>query len=240
MKRILLIIALFAAKASFGQKAFDSSFGKPIVWYTVDNPWAMFMGADGPIFTLYESGKLLFWKNKEYQYVLLSKDEKDDLINELNLNDTFFLNQKRVEASFATDQPFYVLMTNLDTLKSFSVYGHMRGDRKNIPKQLTKVYSFITTYENDNAQPWLPEKVEVILSDYSYFPEPSLKWPNSWPDLKSPETVIRQSGVTSIYLAKKYFEDLKRLLSKRKQKQAIEISGKKFYAEYRLPVPNLY
>jgi hypothetical protein len=75
----------------------------------------------------------------------------------------------------------------------------------------------------------LPDKIELMLSDYSYSPEPPIQWPKGWPDLVDPETVARQGGVTSIYLDKKYFSRLVSLLRKRKEKQAIEINGKKFY-----------
>ena len=241
MKSVLASLVIFSAQISLGQKVIDSSFGKPLLLYTVYDPWAMFTGADGPLLTVYESGKVIFWKNKEYKIVQLTKEEKDELIDEMNLSDTFFLRSKGVQATLTTDQPSYVLETNFDTLKYFSVYGAMNGreSRKNIPKQLSAVYDFVLDFDNDNAISWIPEEIEVILSDYSHSPEVPLKWPVSWPDLNSSKTVTRQGGVTSIYLDKKYLDDLKRLLRKRKEKQAIEISGHKFYAEYRFPLPNL-
>jgi hypothetical protein len=241
MNRLLLFFALFLGQISSAQKMRDSSFGRPVLIYTVYDPWAVFMGADGPILSVYESGKVIFWKNREYRIAQLTKEEKDELLNELNLSDTFFLKSKDIQATFSTDQPTYVLETNFDTLKYFSVYGRMneKESRKNIPKQLSKIYEAILAFDNDDAITWIPEKIEVMLSDYAHSPETPLKWPGNWPDLNSPETVIRQTGVTSIYLDKKYFGDLKKLLRKRKEKQAIEINGRKFYAEYRFPLPNL-
>ena len=159
----------------------------------------------------------------------------------MHLTDTFFLKSKGIQATLSTDQPTYVLETNFDTLKYFSVYGRIdeKGSRKNIPKQLSEIHDFVLGFDNDNAVSWIPDKIEIMLSDYSHSPETPLKWPNNWPDLNSPRAVTRQGGVTSIYLDKKYFADLKKLLKKRKEKQAIEISGRKFYAEYRFPLPNL-
>ena len=242
MKRLLFFLLLFAGQRSFGQKITDSTFGRPILLYTVYDPWAMFMGADGPLLTVYESGKVIFWKDREYKIVQLSGDEKDDLINEMNLSDTFFLKSKGIQATLSTDQPTYVLEINFDTLKYFSVYGRMtdKESKKSIPKQLSKIYNFVLDFDNDHAVSWVPDKIEVMLSDYSHSPETPLRWPANWPDLNSSETVTRQGGVTSIYLDKKYFDDLKKLLKKRKEKQAIEISGRKFYAEYRFPLPNLH
>jgi hypothetical protein len=78
-----------------------------------------------------------------------------------------------------------------------------------------------------------------MLSDYSHSPEAALKWPSNWPDLNNPKSVTRQGGVTSIYLDKKYLNDLEKLLKERKEKQAIEINGRKFFAGYRFLFPNL-
>jgi len=241
MKRLLFLLSLFIGQLSSAQKVTDSSFGKPILLYTVFDPWAMFMGAEGPLLTVYESGKVIFWKGGEYKIVQLDKEGIDELMAEMNLSDTFFVKSKGIQATLSTDQPSYVLETNFDSLKYFSVYGRMNDKyaRKNIPQQLSKIYDYILEFDNDNAISWIPDKIEVILSDYSHSPESPLKWPSTWPDLSSTETVTRQGGVISIYLDKKYFSELQKLLKKRKEKQAIEISGRKFYAQYRFPLPNM-
>jgi hypothetical protein len=89
MKRLLIFILLFFGYKSFGQNS-DTSFGKPIFWYHVSDPWAMFMGAECPPFILYDNGKILFWKNGEYNLTQIDEDEKTQLISELNLTDTIF------------------------------------------------------------------------------------------------------------------------------------------------------
>jgi hypothetical protein len=241
MTRLLFSLSFFIGQISFAQKVIDSSFGRPILLYTVYDPWAMFLGADGPILAVYETGKVIFWKDREYRIVQLNKDEKDELINEMNLTDTFFSKSKGIQATLSTDQPTYVLETNFDTLKYFSVYGRMKekGMRKSIPKQLSKIYDFVLGFDNDNSISWIPDKIEIMLSDYSHSPETPLKWPSNWPDLNNPETVTRHGGVTSIYLDKKYLNDFKKLLKERKEKQAFEINGRKFFAGYRFPMPNM-
>jgi len=241
MKRLLFLLSLFIGQLSPAQKVTDSTFGKPILLYTVFDPWAMFMGAEGPLLTVYESGKVIFWKDREYKIAQLDKMEIDGLMTEMNLSDTFFLKPKSIQATLSTDQPSYILNTNFDTLKYFSLYGSMNDKyaRKYIPEQLSKIYDYVIEFDNDNANSWIPDKIEIMLSDYSHSPESPLRWPSAWPNLGSSETVTRQGGVTSIYLDKKYFRELKKLLKKRKEKQAIEISGRKFYAQYRFPLPNL-
>jgi len=242
MTRLLFFALLLVGQFLFAQKTVDNDFGKPVLWYTVYDPWAMFMGADGPIFILYQNGKVIYWRDKAYHFAEIPKFDVNEIISELNLNDTFFIKSKSIQATYSTDQPSYVLKTNLDTVKYFSVYGSINSkeDRKNIPRQLRDVYDFVTKFEDDKATNWLPDKIEIMLSDYSNSPDIPIQWPKDWPDLNSPETVTRQDGATSIYLDKKYFDRLVTLLKKRKEKQAIEINGKKFYAEYRFPIPNLY
>jgi hypothetical protein len=54
MTRLFFFILLFVGQISFGQKS-DTTFGKPIFWYHVSDPWSMFMGTEGPLFILYNS-----------------------------------------------------------------------------------------------------------------------------------------------------------------------------------------
>ena len=95
-------------------------------------------------------------------------------------------------------------------------------------------------FESDRYYQWTPDKVEVMLSDYSNSPDTPIKWPSNWPDLNSSDTRKQGNYVTSIFLDKKYFGQLKKLMKKRGEKQAFEINGKKFFIGYRFPIPGLY
>ena len=156
MTRLLLFLSLLIGQTSFGQKISDSTFGKPILWYTIYDPWAMFIGSDGPIMTLYESSKVIYWKDKSYHLSELQKSDVDEIISQLNLNDTFFIKSKSIQSTYSTDQPSYVLQLNLDTVKYFSVYGSMNSKegRKTIPKQLINVYEFVTIFRPLNWNFW--------------------------------------------------------------------------------------
>ena len=238
MQRFLSLLLILIVNFSYSQNKYDSTIGKPILWYTVYDPWAMFIGADGPLLTIYEKGKIIYWKDKNYFFTELSKNEIQVIISEFKLNDTFFTNSKSIQATYATDQPSYVLNTNFDTVKYFSVYGSMTGteDRKSIPKQLRNAYNIVMQFELEEAKIWLPDKIEIMLSDYSYSPEIPIQWPNNWPIPTSPAV---GSAMSTVYLDNKYYNQLIALLRKRKEKQAIEIGGKKYYVGYRLPMPNL-
>ena len=78
-----------------------------------------------------------------------------------------------------------------------------------------------------------------MLTDYSHSSEKPKEWPKEWSNLESITTVKRNESLYSIYLKKEHFEDFIKLISDLKEKQAIEINGKKLSVSYRLPFPNL-
>jgi len=237
--RFLLFGALILAYCRSGQ-AQSARYGKPVIWYTVYDPWAMFIEADGPVFAVYESGQVIYWKNQKYSTVRLDKSELAEMFTQLSLSDTFFLRSQHISVSGATDEPSYVLRINLDTLKSFSVYGNLRdmGALSRVPAVLKTVYEFVTNFDDDRAVNWLPKKIEVLLSDYDYSPEKPIPWPANWPNLKSPETRTWEGGAT-LYLDQRHLNQLKSLIKARTEKQAFLINERKFYAGYRLPLPGI-
>ena len=247
MTRLLLAL-LFIGQTSFGQ-TLDTSFGKPIFWYRVSDPWAMLMGAEGLPFILYDNGKVLFWKGG-YNVIQLDESEKLALIDELNLRDTLFQKTRFYSATnpdprgqiMATDNPSYSAFVELDTLVRVSVYGYIssRDYRKRFPSQILKIHDFVLNFGADKSMKWIPGKIEVMLSDYSHSPDTPIPWPANWPDLNSPDTRKQEGYVTSIFLDRKYLNQLTKLMKKRREKQAFEINGRKYLIGYRFPIPGLY
>ena len=248
MNRLFVFILLFIGHSSLGQT--DTTFGSPIFWYRVSDPWAMFMGSEGPPFILYDNGKILFWKRDSYFMTQLDKDERTELINELNLFDTLFQKSRFYNATnpepngeiMATDNPSYSVFVKLDTLVRVSVYGYISSKeyRKRFPSQILKIHDFVLHFDADKYIKWIPEKIEIMLSDYSNSPDTPIQWPTTWPDLNSSDTRKVEGYPTSIFLDKKYFFQLKKLIKKRREKQAFEINGKKYFIGYRFPIPGLY
>lgn len=234
---IAILLIIIGGRAS----AQSSGFGKPLLWYTEYDPWAMFIGADGPTFTVYQSGQVIYWKERKYHLVVLSSSDLQDLLAKFQMTDTFFLRSKRFSASESTDQPTCVLLTNLDTLKRFSIYGNMEdaGTRARVPRQLDVIYELVHSFEDDQAVDWIPDKIEIMLSAYDNALGKPIPWPANWPDLNSARSRRWQNGGGTIFLDRRYFPALRRLLASRKEKQAILINGKKFYAEYRFPLPGV-
>lgn len=246
MIRLLLPALLFWGHTSFGQKS-DTSLGKPLFWYCVNNPWAMFVGASDVQFVLYNTGNILFQENGSYQRLQLSHQETKDVIAELNLHDKFFRNTKLIDVTnddtsqmkiIITDQPSYTAYIDLDTVVRVSVYGSIRNNefRKRFPRPMLNIHNFILDFNDTEATDWIPDKIEVLLSDYSHSPDTPIPWPNGWPD----DTKFITGYPTSIFLDKKYFSQLTRLIKNRKEKQAFEINGKKYFVGYRFPIPGLY
>jgi hypothetical protein len=123
-----------------------------------------------------------------------------------------------------------------------SVYGNIssKNYRKRFPSQILKIHDFVLNFDTDEYIKWIPENIEVMLSDYSHSPDTPIQWPANWPDLKSADTRKQNGKVSSIFLDKKYFSQLKKLIRNRREKQAFEINGKKFFISYRFPIPGLY
>ena len=48
----------------------------------------MLMGTEGPLLTIYESGKVIFRNDREFKIIEFDKEERNDLISEMNLSDT--------------------------------------------------------------------------------------------------------------------------------------------------------
>jgi len=244
MKQIILfhLLTLFTFVA-WGQQ-YDSTYGKPLIILVEADPWAMVIGSDVPSFALYENGQIIYHKIegkrlKTYE-VTLTKSELQKVITSLAINDSIYQLPVYIEASGWTDQPSTTLMLDLDSTKIINVYGRLEQNeeaRLKTPKSFLTVYDNIKKYNSDSAKEWLPNKIEVLFWDYSYAPY-KRPWLKGLPDLNSPATVKRSNGMYSVYIDQKDFAEFKKYYSARREKQAVEINGKKMAISYRLPFPN--
>lgn len=245
-KYIFGLLLLFIANHSFGQE-WNEEYGQPIVVLVETNPWLMVIGSDVPTFALYENGQIIYKKvvKKKWKYFEVSNDREttQKIIKSFGITDSLMDQPDYIKASSWTDQPNNILLLNLDTLRQISVYGSLAEKqseaRKNTPKDFLTVYDNIKQFESNGAKDWIPDNIEIMLTDYSHSPEEPKEWPADWPNLESESTVKRNEFLYSLYLSKQNFDDFKKLISELKEKQAVEINGKKFSVSYRLPFPNL-
>lgn len=236
----LLVLVFFTILAGQEKK---EQFGKPVIVLIEYDPWAMAIGADTPTFALYEDGTVIYkdLQNGTNLSIKLSLVEKEDLLSQLNIGEEIFNLPENINTSDWTDQPTISLTIFGVKEKTISVYGALRDDddaRDNTPESFIELYDKIVNYKNENAKEWLPEKIEVMVWDYSHSRGKSLKWPGDWPDLDDANTVDR-GGMFSIYLDNKYYNDLLSLLRRLKDRQSVEINGKKFTVQLRFPFPGI-
>lgn len=245
-KYLIALLLLITTNYSFGQE-WNEDYGQPIVVLVETNPWLMVIGSDVPTFALYENGQIIYKKqgNKQWKYFEVKNDREttQKIIKSFGITGNLMKEPDYIEASGSTDQPTNILLLNFDTLREISVYGSLEKKkseaRRNTPEDFLTVYDNIKNFKSKNAKDWVPHYIEVLLTDYSHSPEEPKEWPPNWPDLQSESTVKRSELLYSLYLPKEHFDDFKSLISDLKEKQAVEINGKKFSVSYRLPFPNL-
>lgn len=247
MKKIFFILLiLLSNNFSFAQQ-WNEKYGEPIVVLIETDPWLMVIGSDVPTFALYENGQIIYKKNVDqkwkYYEVINDRETTQKIIKSFGITDSLMNEKEYFEVSNFTDQPTNILLLNFDTLKEISVYGNLHKknieDRKNTPKDFLTVYDNIKEFKSKNVNEWLPDNIEILLTDYSHSPDTPKSWPENWPNLNSELTLKRSEFLYSLYLPKEYFDDFIKLISDLKEKQAVEINGKKFSISYRFPFPNL-
>src|ERR1043165_9642459 len=96
---LVFLFQMAFADTCVAQKVTDSTFGKPLLWYTVYDPWAMFIGSDGPVLSIYESEKIIYWKDRHYHLAQVPNSELEYIFSELHLQGTLFLKSTHYEAS---------------------------------------------------------------------------------------------------------------------------------------------
>lgn len=244
-KYILTFLFTLHLSISTGQ-TFNEEYGQPIVVLIETNPWLMVIGSDVPTFALYQNGQIIYKKveGKEWKYFEVKNDREttQKIIKSFGITDSLMRQLDYIEASNWTDQPTNVMLLNFDTLRQISVYGRLRNKseaRQKTPKDFLNVYDNIIAFESNDAKMWFPDTFEVMATRYDHSPEKPIKWNGEWNDINSKTTVKRSDNLYSIFLDKKYFEDFIKQLKSLKEKQAVEINGKKYSLSYRFPFPNL-
>jgi hypothetical protein len=247
MKELCLCFfgSLIISQGSTLGQQFDNNYGKPLIVLTETDPWAMVIGSDVPTFALYEKGQIIYKVIEQNQLklyeVVLKKDELQKMIQSLSISDAFYKLQDNITAAEFTDQPSNILTLNIKQKKSINVYGMLNGNseaRKKIPGDFLIVYDNIKKYKSSSAKEWLPPKIEVMFWDYHNAPD-KRAWLKGFPDLNSPSTNKRSSGIYSVYIDKSKFDQFKNYFSSLGIREAVEINGKKMSVSYRLSFPNI-
>lgn len=249
MKKILplLLLATILSCSAYAQHTTPQEYGQPLLVLTEINPKLMIPGSDVPSFALYESGHIIYKQQEKgatrYYQTQLAQEQLQELIGSFAItNDLLELPEEQGIDSPVSQQPINELYINFDTTVVKQVGGDLRRDekaRRQAPAAFLQTFDKIIAYTDQQATEWLPEKIEVLFTDYLQSADKPLKWPASWPDLKSPETIWRSEKLYSVYLDKKHYPEFIKLLQRLDDQQVVEVNGKKFTLSYRLPFPNI-
>lgn len=255
LRILLMLLALVASSGGLAAEARPPSDGpRPVAVLLIVDPWAMVVGADTPRFALYDDGRVIYVEQtsaREYTHMearLASQELADVKATLLDFARDPVPEEIDVRPGW-TDQPQSLFFLDIDghTLVT-SVYGlgaragddrapvvGERGDAT-LPASIRDLHRYLMAFRVPGARKWVPDQLEVMLWDYSYAPDASIRWPATWPDLSHPTTLKRGSAY-SIFLPGAEEQALRTFLASRKAKGAVEIDGKKWAASYRPVFP---
>lgn len=233
-------------RVGIGQE-FNEEFGRPLILLIEYDPWASVIGSDVPIFVLYENGQIIYRVIEDNElnlyYIQFERDDIEDIIKSFEIPNSIYYVPNSINAvsSFVTDQPYTVLILDYKHRKTIDVYGSLPGNQhKSSMNKFMLVYNKLINYHNENAEKWLPERIEVLFWDYSYAPN-KRPWIEGFPDLNSPETIKRSkyNESYSVFIRKEQFKDFIEYYYSTGEREAVEINQKLMSMSFRFPFPNI-
>lgn len=231
---------------------------KPIAVMIQTDPWLMVVGSDTPIVAIYDDGRLIYVKkdkdkNPVYFYKQLSANELAGIKKRLaSFGDYSKLKRYYDLTPAVTDLPETEIYLSLGkTELTTRVYGLTRSGAKQsahtafgseqkpneLPKTISELHAYLASLVFNDARPWEPEYVEVMIWRFDNAPGKPIPWPKDWPGLESPNTLKRGDSY-SIFLPGKELPKLRTLLKARKETSAVEIDGKKWAVSIRYAFPS--
>lgn len=251
MRYLFAALVLFAGTASSAE--FDPHKGPaPVLVLMTNDPWAQVIGSDTPRLAAYEDGTVIYQRELNgIPSMLVAHLSHDGLSKLVDIARPLIglpgLQRYYDLAPGCTDQPTTALfIADKNTTQVVGVYGltvrgrsmreHMDGEEPP-PPEFMKAHKLLCEYLVPNAKPWVPPYIEVMLWDYDYAPDASILWPSKWPTLDSPR--VRKRGDSfSVYLDGAELQALRDFVATRKEKGAVEVSGRKYAIGYRFTFPS--
>jgi hypothetical protein len=248
MPRSLACVALLAVVASV---AVAAPARRPLLVLVEADPWLDSIGSDSPTFALYDDGWVVHRRTTADGRTEYAASTLDETARGALLRAAFGSERKpfddleaRYEATATTDQPTVTIHHWLGSRrKSVSVYGALRArardgedDRAKAPAAFRKAFDALVAFRAPGAKTWLPEKVEVMVWDFSYAKDTPVAWPSEWPGLDHP-TTRRRGDQFSLYLDAATLPRLRELLRAKRATQPVVIGGKKWTVAWRFPFP---
>jgi hypothetical protein len=210
------------------------------------DPWAMVAGSESPSIVAYDDGTIIFRRrgsSGQYEYaVVRDRQARDRLLGTPEQRTAFAAAEDHYVLKRATDQPTTRLCLWLDTgRKCTSLYGLPEAEASqaaSVPPQVAGILRPLAGFSDPSARAWWPEQIEVMLWPYDHSPEEPAKWPEEWPDLDDPSTVARSEGLFSVFVPSHQREQLLSFVQRLRERQAVEIRGRKWSVGLRIPFPH--
>lgn len=251
MRYLFAALALLSGTASSAE--FDPHKGPaPVLVLMTNDPWAQVIGSDTPRLVAYDDGTVIYQRERnKIPGLWVAHLSPSGLTKLVDIARPLLrlpgLQRHYDLAPGVTDQPTTTLLVvEKDVTKVVGVYGltaqgrsfreHIEGEEPP-PPEFLKAHKSLCEYFVTDAKPWVPTYIEVMLWDYDYAPDASLIWPSKWPKLDSPR--VRKRGDSfSVYLDGTELQPLRDFVATRKEKGAVEVSGRKFAIDYRYTFPS--
>lgn|GEM_PF-3890484 len=218
----------------------------PRLAYYVRDPWNKVIGSDSASFVYYASGLIIYRHYASptgYLSIKLTDAEQQQFIDSIPISalqrgEVYSLSPGTTDSSLHR-----WIIWDRETVKNVAIEGDIGDDAaRGIPiysepplsAAALNLYLRVTSFNHPQAQPWLPEKIEVMLWSWEHAQSEGVLWPESWPDLDDPETV--QTGLTSftLFIDSSHFEQLHALA---KQRTPILLASRCWSMHYRFPIP---
>ncbi len=195
----------------------------------------MIISADTPRVAMYENGVVIFRKvvNKRGVYHRVVLDDKAMEPFRSRVRAVLALKKLKpyldmaLRVSYMPEAKFYLrdgsrevvidvygLMANGTELPSFTVAAN-RDKSDAVPPQLLELHKVFWAFDDTRSVQWTPPIIEVMFWEYSYAPDPSMKWPDKWPSLTS-ERSKKRGDDYFIFFDRKTLSNLQGFLATKK------------------------
>jgi hypothetical protein len=209
------------------------------------------------VFALYSSGRVLYLAPRDpsaplrrYNVVTLSPSQRKALVGDLPLNRVGQFHPPMRQGDDGSTECIVVSSGRIH--KRDCLWGGIDDDwAKKIPNwprtppDMVNIWKRLANFNSPDAQPWVPEQVEVSLMKWGPEwncgePTPS-SWPTTWPH-PTPKTSTLNTGlVGELVLPGSDLGELQRLKSGRTSKgcvQPVMLDGGYYFFEYDIRFPS--
>jgi hypothetical protein len=212
------------------------------------NPWLQVVGADSPVFALYQDGTAIYRDTAAraprsgFSTVHLDATEWDALFRHLgSLRDLVALDTA-YQLVTSTDQPTNELSLWVgERVKRIAVYGYLDDPRApargTAPRSFLRAFDALRRFASARATPWRPPRAEVMIWPFEYATIPSVSWPPGWPTLTSSDTRIRHKTSYSLFVDSARFDSLNVLVRQLGIGQPLLLARHKWAMAVRFPFP---